>query len=109
MRKNDTLCILYEFDNLKGEFFAKLSLRAILFHKVLRSGKSLTTFIQGDNGSLIHQLGDFTLMYRTWSINSLISIPRIIFELLVTKAQTTVLLINIKNDYVDFGTNGREL
>ena len=40
-------------------------------------------------------------MDRTYAVLSLEYIPRIILELLVTKAETTVLLVDIQNDYID--------
>ena len=47
-------------------------------------------------------------MNRTWSVESFIGIPRILFKLLVAETQTAVLFVNVKNYNVDFSTNSRE-
>jgi hypothetical protein len=45
---------------------------------------------------------------RAGSIDGLVNIPRILFELFVAKAQTTVLFVYFENDDVDVGTNCSE-
>ncbi len=48
-------------------------------------------------------------MDRTYSEYSLEDIPRILLELLVTEAETTVLLVDIENDNINVSTNLSEL
>jgi hypothetical protein len=45
----------------------------------------------------------------THGVDSLKVVPGIVLELLVAKAQTTVVLVNLKNNNLDVGTNLSEL
>ena len=71
---------------------------------MLRCSEALNVLLECYNGTLLEHLGDLTLVDRTNAVLSLEYIPRIILELLVTKAETTVLLVDIQNDHVDLGT-----
>ena len=55
--------------------------------------------------ALIQHFDDSTFVYRTYSEYSFEYIPRILFELLVAEAQTTVFLVDFQNHYVDVCTD----
>ena len=109
MREDDTLGFLHELDHLELELLTLLGLSTIFLSEMLRSSETFTTFVQSDNGTLIHHLSDLTHVNTSRSVEGLIGIPRIVFELLVTKAQTTILLIDFEHYNVDFLTNLSEL
>ena len=76
---------------------------------MLRSSKALNILVELYNGTFLKELDDLTLVDRTNGILSLEYIPRIILELLVAERQTTVLLVDIENDYLDLCTYLSEL
>lgn len=109
VRKNDTARVLVELDNLEWQLLTKLGLRAVFLSKMLRRCETFTTFVQGDYGTLVHHLGNLTLVYRSRSIGCLEFVPRILLQLLVAEAQATVFLVNLKHHYFDVSTNGSEV
>ena len=76
---------------------------------MLRSSKALNVLVELYNGTLLKEFDNLTLVDRTNGVLSLKYIPRILLELLVAKAQTTVLLVDIQNDNVDLCTYLSEL
>ena len=76
---------------------------------MLRSSEAFTTLVKCDNGTLIHHLCNFAVVDCSRLIKSLILVPRILLELLVTKAQTTILLVNLQHNHIDVGTDCSEL
>ena len=48
-------------------------------------------------------------MDRTWSVDCLVSVPRILIKLLVTERKTTVFLVDVENYNVDRCTYLSEL
>src|SRR5574344_351395 len=104
VRKDDTLRILVELDNLEIQFLAKLCLAAIFLNQVFRSSETFYVSIKCDNGTLIEHLCYLTCVDRTYCIFSFEYIPRIIFKLLVTKTQTTVLFVYLKYNNIDVST-----
>ena len=109
MREDDALGLLDELDDLEVELLAGLSLCAIGLHEVLRSGKALTAFVERDDGTLVHHLGNLTGVDAAGSVDGLVGIPRIVLELLVAKAQTTVLLVDFEHNNIDVSTLLSEL
>ena len=63
---------------------------------MLGSSEAFNVLVEGNNGALLEQFGDLTLVDRTNGVLLLEYIPRILLELLVTERQTTVLLIDIR-------------
>ena len=104
MAEDDTLRVLVELNDLELECLTSLSLCAILLNEVLRCSEALNVLLECYDSTLLEHLGDLTLMDRTYAVFSLEYIPRIILELLVAKAETTVLLVDIQNDNVDLST-----
>ena len=76
---------------------------------MLRSSEALNTLVERNNGALLKHLSNLALVNTAYSVNSLEYIPRIIFQLLVAEAQTTVLLVDIENYNVDACTYLSEL
>lgn len=109
VRDDDTLLVLVELDNLEGKLLIDLGLSAVLLDEVARSCKALYTVGKCDDSALVDHLSDSTLVDRADSEDGLEDIPRILLELLVTKAETTVLLVYIEYDDVDVSTGLREL
>ena len=109
VREDDTLGVLYKLDYHEWELLALLSLRTILLNEVLWSSEALTTFVQCDDCTLVHSLGNLTCVDATWCVDSLVCIPWILLQLLVTERETTVLLVYLENDNVDVGTCLSEL
>ena len=105
MRNDDTFCILVEFDYLERQFFIQLSLRTVFFYQVFRSCETFYTIRQCYNGTLIQHFDDSSFVNRTYSEYCFEYIPRIVFQLLVTQAQTTVFLVDFQNYYIDVCTN----
>ena len=109
MAEDDTLALLVELNNLEGKLLALLSLAAIFLDEVLGSGKAFHTILQLDYGALVHHLYDGTLVDRVLLEHSLKYIPGVLFQLLVSERETTVLLVNLQHDNIDGGTNLSEL
>ena len=107
--EDDALVVFVKLDHLEVELLIKLSLSAIFLHEVLGSCEALYAVGERDNCALIHNLCDCTLVDRTNSEDSLEYIPRILFELLVAEAETTVVLIDLKNLNLDVVANLSEL
>ena len=76
---------------------------------MFRSCEALYTVRQRDNSALVQNLDDCTLVDRTNCEDCLEYIPRILLQLLVAKAQATVLLVDLQNLYLDISTNLSEL
>ena len=76
---------------------------------MLRSSEALNVLTERDNGTLLQELDNLTLVDRTNGVLLLEYIPRIVLQLLVAKAETTVLLVDIQNDNVNLCTNLSEL
>ena len=104
MREDDALAILVELNYLEGQCLTLSGLRAILLNEVLRSSEAFYILVEGNNGTLLEQFGNLTLVDRTNGVLLLEDIPRILLKLLVTERQTTVLLVDVENDYVDLST-----
>ena len=102
MRKNNALCIFHELNHLEVEFFTELSLCAVFLHKVLGSSKAFATFVEGDNGTLVHHFGNLTGVNASGCVEGFVGIPWIVFELLVTERETTVFLVNFKHHHFNF-------
>ena len=109
VRQDDTLSVLVEFDHLERQFLIELSLRTVFLNEVLRSCETFYTVRQSYYSALIQHFDDSTFVYRTYSEYSFEYIPRILFELLVTEAQTTVFLVDFQNHYIDVCTDLSEL
>ena len=109
MREDDALAVLVELDNLEWQSLAKCSLCAVFLYKVLRSSKALYTLLERYHSALLEQLDNLALVDAANGVSSLELIPRIVLELLVAKAQTTVLLVDVEYHNVDVGTSLCEL
>mgnify|MGYP003086020681 CR=1 FL=1 len=53
----------------------KLCLCAILLNKMLRCSEAFTTFIKSNHCTLVHRLGDLTIVDSTWLVDFLVLIP----------------------------------
>ena len=109
MAQDDALSILVELDNLELQFLVLLGWSSVFLNKVLGSCETFNAVRQADNSALVEELGDSALVDATHGVNSLKVVPRIVLKLLVTKAQAAVILVNLKNNNVDVGTNLSEL
>ena len=109
VREDDALRILVELNHLERQGLTESGLRTVFLHQVLRSSEALNVLLKGHNGTLLEQFVDLTLVDGTNGVLSLEYIPRILLELLVAKAQTTVLLVDVEHDDVDLGAYLSEL
>ena len=76
---------------------------------MLRSSEALNVLLERNHGALLEQLGDLTLVDTADGVLLLEGIPRIVLQLLVAEAQTTVLLVDVEHDHVDHIAHLREL
>ena len=109
VREDDALRILVELNHLEGQRLTLNGLRAILLLQMLGSSEAFHVLVECNNGTLFEQLGNLTLVDRTNGVLLLKDIPGIVLQLLVAKAETTVLLVDIEHDNVDLGTHLSEL
>ena len=100
VRNNDTFSILVELNHLELHFFLHLCLRVIFFHQMLRCGKSFHTIGKRNHSALVEQFHNRTFMDRSYSEDGFKHIPWILFQLLVSKTQTTVLFVDVENLYL---------
>ena len=109
MRNEDTLSIAVELQNLNVELVAN-SYRALVFLlQVTCRAEAFYAFVKQDGCALV---GDLQNIAGNDGVNTELSLkllPRILLELLVTKAQTAVLLVDVQNDNLDLSTDLREL
>ena len=109
VRQDDTFGVFVEFDYLEGQFLFELSLSSILFYQVLGSSETFYTVGQCDYGTLVEHLDDCTFVNRVNGKDVLEYVPGILFELFVTEAETTVLLVDFEHLNFDVGTDLSEL
>ena len=109
MGEMNLLSLLGEVNHHKVKNFVHLSLRLVFFQQVAVEGKALDAVRQSHHGTLVVHAGNRSLVDRTHSEDGLKDIPRILLQLLVTQAETTVLGIHFQNNHVDRLTNFGEL
>ena len=85
MREDDALRLLVELNHLEGQCLALNGLRAILLLEVLGSSEAFNVLVESNNGTLLEQFGNLTLVDRTNGVLLLEDIPRILLELLALK------------------------
>src|SRR5690554_2854545 len=100
VRNNDTFCILVEFNHFELHFLIHLCLRIVFFHQMFGSSKSFHTIGKRDHSTLVEQFHDCTFMNRAYSEDGFKHIPGILFQLLVSKTQTTVFFVDVKYLYL---------
>ena len=76
---------------------------------MLGSSETFDVVSELDNSTLFVDFYDSTFVFSAISELSLKCFPRIVFELLVTEAETTVLLVYLQNYNIDRSTDGGEL
>ena len=104
------LAVLVEVDHLELQGLALLGGGAVFLGQVLGSCKALNAVgIQTDLATTLGELADGTLVHAALGEDGLVGFPRILLELLVTQAQTTVLLVDVENDNVNGSVNLGEL
>ena len=105
MRQDDTLAVLVKLDNLERQCLTKSGLCAVLLNEMLWCGEAFNALLERYNGTLFEKLDNLALVNAANSVCSLELVPGVILKLLVTKAQATVVLVDVENDYVDFCAN----
>ena len=108
MRQDDTFAFLVKFNYLELQFFVQLSLAAVFFYQMFRSSKAFYTIFQLDYGTFVQHLDDSTFVNRVHREYGFKHIPRVLFKLLVTQAQTTVFFVDFQYLNLDFCANLRE-
>ena len=104
------LAVLVEVDDLEHQGLTLLGGGTVFLGQVLGGSKALNAVgIQTDLATTLGELADSTLVYATLGEDGLVGLPRILLELLVAQAQTTVLLVDVENDNVDGSVNLGEL
>ena len=68
---------------------------------MLRCSETFATLVEGDDGTLVHRLRDLANVDRTRLVDCLVGVPRILLQLLVAKAEATVLLVDFEDDHVN--------
>ena len=105
MRKNYTLAFLVELEHLEGKGLTLSGMTTVFLHQVLGSGKTFNAIGQLNHGTLVHLLNDGAFVNASFSEDCFEYVPRILFELLVAKAETTVLLVDFKYNNFHFGAH----
>ena len=105
MAEDNTFVILIKLDNLEVELFVDFCLAAIFLNEVFGSSETFNTVRQSNYSALVEHLNDSAFMHGTHCKYSFEYIPGIFFELLVTEAQATVVLVDLENFHFDIGTN----
>ena len=107
--EDDALAVLVELNHLEGEGFALNSVAAVFLHEVLGSGKAFNALLELNYGTLLKHFDDGTFVDATLREYTFEYIPRILAELLVAEAETTVVLVDFENDYLNLCANLSEL
>ena len=105
VREDDALAVLVELDYLESELLAFLSVRAVFLSEVLGSSETFNAIFELYNSTLVHQLSDRTFVNATFSEYTFEYVPRILFELLVTEREATVVRVDFENDNFDISTD----
>ena len=99
---DDLLRILVELDDLEVEGLAVLGFALVGLVEVTHRGEGLDVIGQHDGGTLVVQADNATLMHGANVEEALVDIPGVLLKLLVTKAKTTVLGIDLEDeDYLN--------
>ena len=101
MAEDDALAVLVELDYLELELLVQLSLRTVLLNEVLGSSEAFYAILQLDNGTLVQEFDDSTLVDRILSEYGLEYVPGVLLQLLVAERETTVNLVNLQYANVD--------
>ena len=109
MGENYLLVGLIELDNLERQLLAYICRSAVLLLEILDGACALNAFTERDDSSLVCKARDRTLMDGAERILGLEHVPRILLQLLVTEAQTTVLFVDLENDYLKLVSDRGEL
>ena len=100
------LAVLVEVDDLEHQGLTLLGGSTVFLGQMLGSSKALNAVgIQTDLAATLGEFADGTLVHAATGKDGLVGLPRILLELLVTEAQTTILLVDVENDNVDGSVN----
>ena len=105
VRQDDTFSIFVKLYNLERKFLFQLSLSSVLFYQVFGSSESFNTIRQSNYSTLIEHFDDSTFMDRIDGKDTFEYVPRILFELFVTQAQTTIFLVDFQYLNFDVGSD----
>ena len=105
VREDDALAVFVEFNHLEVELLVNLGGSAVFFNEVFGSCEALNTVGKSDNSTLVEHFDDCAFVNRANGEHCLEYIPGVFFELLVAEAETTVVLVDLKNFHFDFSTN----
>ena len=109
MANENTFRVAVELDYLERQLVAYSNRALVLFLEVAGRAECLYAFLERDNGSLVGQLNYLTIYDSVNAELSLQLLPRILLELLVTKAQTAVSYVDVKYNNLDLSTDLGEL
>ena len=98
-----------ELDHLERKGLADDRLLAILLDEVTAESEALVITLELDVGALVGERGDSTLDSRADRVLALDLVPRVGSELLVTKAELVVGLVEVEDDNVNLVSRGNHL
>ena len=101
MRKEYALVVLVELDYLEVELLVNLSLSSVFLNEVLGSGKAFNSVGKCYYTALVLHFDDGSGVDAAYSEHCFENIPGILFELLVTEAEATVVLVDFENLNID--------
>ena len=106
---DDFLVFLGELDNLEVKGLTLAGFALVLFLKMTHGSETFNTVGKSNSGTLVVDVGDSALLDAANGKERFVNIPRILLELLVTEAETTVFGIDFENNNLNGVTNLGEL
>ena len=109
MAYEDAFSVAVELDHAERQFVAYCYRALVLFLEVASRAEGLYAFLERYNSALVGQLNYLTLNLLVNTELSLELFPRILLELLVAQAQTTVSYVDVEYYDLDLCTDLSEL
>ena len=109
MAEHDALSLFVELDHAELECVAFSNRALVLFSEMTAGAETFYAILECYNGTLVAEFNDLTFNECVNAEFSFKLFPRILLELLVAKAETTVLFVDFEHDNLDFSTDRGEL